>query len=87
MLGVERDIAYGLGLGNYLSPQSARQLRDLVASNSAGRQARFCLLRLCPKDGTERPVRASIGADPSGRGYFVALTDVGDEPGSQSKPT
>jgi PAS domain-containing protein len=86
MLGIERDHAYGLGLDGFVSAPSKRRLQELVGASLAGERVGACLLQLCPQDGPERPVRASIGADPSARRCFVVFTDVGDEQGAQPTP-
>jgi hypothetical protein len=78
MLGVARDDAYGLLLDAFLGAESARRFRSAIASLDAGERRPSCLLRLCPKGGPERPVLASIGADPAANRYLVSLTNTGD---------
>ncbi len=79
-LGIERADAYGLGLDIFLITESRRTLKELLMSSiGAGHQRTSCLLRLCPKDGMEQAVRATIGTDPAAHRFFVVMTDA--EPG------
>jgi hypothetical protein len=78
MLGIARDDAYGLPLDAFLCAESARRFRLAVSSFEAGMARSSCVLRLCPKDGPERPVLASIGPDPAAKRYLVNLTDAGE---------
>ena len=77
MLGLARDDAYGLPLDLFLCAESARQFRAAIAGFDAGTAQPACLLKLCPKAGPERPVLASIGADPATKGYLVGLMSTG----------
>jgi PAS domain S-box-containing protein len=80
MLGIERDEAYGLGLDIFLVAESQRSLMELLSNfAAAGHERATCLLRLSPKGGVERWVRASIGADPAAQRYFVVLMDADGE--------
>lgn len=84
MLGIARDQAYGLSLDAFLCADGAVRLRAAMARVDAGvdagaRQA-HCLLELCPKGVSERPVLASIGKDPAANRYLLSLTQAGDEP-------
>jgi PAS domain-containing protein len=74
MLGVGRSEAYGQLLDAFLCADSARRFRSAISSVDAGARRPSCLLRLCPKDGSERPVLASIGADPAANRYLVSLS-------------
>jgi PAS domain-containing protein len=85
MLGVERDDAYGLGLDTFLCADSMRRLRSAISGVDAGVRQTSCLLKLCPKDGPDRPVLASIGVDPAANRYFVSLTNADDEQECQPK--
>jgi hypothetical protein len=79
MLGIGRDDAFGLPLDAFFSTESARRFRLAISrlDTSMGRPS--CVLRLCPKDGPERPVLASIGADPAANRYLVSLMNAGEE--------
>ncbi len=79
MLGIARDDAYGLPIDVFFCVESARRLRSVIAALGAGTQRPSCLLKLCPKNGPERQVLASIGADPAAPQFLVNLTDAGDE--------
>ena len=79
MLGIARDDAYGLPFDAFFGVESARRFRLAVSGFDASTQRSPCLLTLRSKDGIERPVLASIGADPAAPRYLVTLTDAGDE--------
>jgi len=79
LLGLARDDAYGLPLEAFFGAESARRFRAAIASVGAGVRRPSCLLRLCPKDGAERSVLASIAVDPAGQRTLVSLTDAGEE--------
>ena len=79
MLGIGREDAYGLPLDAFLCAESARRFRSAISSLDASTRRPSCVVRLCPKDGPERPVLASIGADPAANRYLVSLTNSGDE--------
>jgi len=80
MLGIGRDEAYGLPLDAFLCAESARRFRSFVSSPGAGLWRAPCQLKLHPRNGAERPVLASIGADPAANRYLVSLTNAGREP-------
>lgn len=79
MLGVGRDDAFGLTLDAFFNADSARRFRLALTSLGAGTRRPACPLTLRPKGGPERPVIASIGADPSANRYLVNLTNAADE--------
>lgn len=80
MLGIGRDEAFGLPLDAFFCAESARRFRLAISGLDASmRQSSCVLIRLCPKDGPERPVLANIGADPAGNRYLVSLTNAGNE--------
>ena len=79
MLGIGRDDAFGLPLNAFFCAESARRFGLAIASFDASKSRPSCVLRLCAKDGPERQVLASIGADPAANRYLVSLTNVGDE--------
>ena len=85
MLGIGCNDAYGLPLDAFLCADSARRFRSAISSIDAGVRRISCLLKLCPRDGPERPVLASVGADPAANRYLVNLTDAGDEQEVQPK--
>lgn len=77
MLGVERDVACGLGLDTFLAAGSLGTLQGVVAALAdGGVQASTGFFALRPKDGQAHPVRADVGLDPSGDGFFVVLTST-----------
>ena len=78
MLGIGREEACGLPLDSFLSAESARRFRSVISSVDASVRQSSCLLRLCPRGGPERPVLASIGADPAAKRYLVNLTNAAD---------
>ena len=77
MLGLTRDDAYGLPLDTFLCAESARQFRAAIAGFDAVAPQPACLLKLCAKAGPNRPVLASIGADPATSGYLVGMMNTG----------
>ena len=79
MLGIGRDDAYGLPLDAFFCIESKDRFRSAISAVDAGERRSPCLLKLCPKDGPERPVLASIGADPAAKRYLVNLTNAADE--------
>lgn len=81
MLGIARDDAYGLPLDAFFCHQSARRFRAALSGLDPHARRSSCRLELCPKDGPERPVLASIGVDPAADGYLVNLAAAADEPG------
>jgi PAS domain-containing protein len=80
MLGIGREDAYGMQLDACFSAESAGRFRSAVASIDAGARRPSCGLELRPRGEPERPVLASIGADPAANRYLVSLTYTGDEP-------
>jgi PAS domain-containing protein len=80
LLGIGRDEAYGLPLDAFFGADSARRFRSAIASVDAGGQRASCGLTLCPRQGREHPVLASIGKDPAAQRYLVSLTESGDNP-------
>lgn len=79
MLGVGREDVYGQPLDAFLGAESARRLRSAIASIEAGLRRAVCRLTLCPEEGPEYPVLASIGRAPAAKRYLVSLTDTGSE--------
>lgn len=79
MLGIRRDDALGLPLDVFFCAESALRFRSAVSSLDAGTRRPSWLLRLCPKDGPERPVLASIGTDPAANRFLVSLTNAPDD--------
>lgn len=79
MLGIRRDDAYGLPLDAFFNAESARRFRSAVSSLDASMPRPSCLLRLCPRDGPERPVIAGIAADPAANRFLVSLTNGADD--------
>ena len=80
MLGIGHDDAHGPGLDAFFDTEGAHRLRSAIARIAAGECRACCRLKLCPKQGPERPVLASVGTDPAANRYLVNLTDAGDEP-------
>lgn len=87
MLGIARDEACGLPLDTFLCAESARRFRSVISSVDAGARSPSFLLRLCPRNGAERPVVASIGADPAANRHLVNLTSAVDEPEHRAEAT
>lgn len=75
MLKIERDDAYGRPFDAFLCPASARRFRSAISSVSTGAPQPSCLLTLRPRTGPERPILASLGADPAANRYLVNLTN------------
>lgn len=70
MLGVAPDAVAGQGLDTFFSADSARALRDLLASTM---EQACSPLTWRQSAVARRPVRASVAPDPSGSGFLVAL--------------
>jgi len=85
MLGIEREEAHGMGLDNYLPPDSQHMLKERVSSVVGDEQSASCHLKFRAKNEPARAVRADIRAQPGTRHYFVVLTNVGDEQNSQAE--
>ena len=79
MLGIGRDDAFGSPLDAFFSTESARRFRLAISKLAASKGRPSCVLRLCPKDGPERSVLASIGADTVANRYLVSLMNAGEE--------
>lgn len=84
MLGVGRDEARGLLLDGFLSPPSARTMHELIASIATGKASAAPALQLISKDGTDRVVRAHVGADPTGQRFLVVLANAGEDPAARA---
>ena len=74
MLGISRDDAYGVPLDTFFCADSATHFRAAIAGFDAGTQRPACRIKLCPKNGLEREVLASIAADPATNGYLVSFS-------------
>jgi hypothetical protein len=87
MLGIARDLAYGLPLDAFLCAASARRLRSEISAWDADMRRPSCRLELCPKGGPGRSVLASIGADPAANQYLVSLMNAEGEQPQRSEPS
>jgi PAS domain-containing protein len=85
MLGIGRDDALGLPLEAFFGADSERRLTSAIASVDAGRERPSCILQLCPKGGSQRPVLASFGKDVTANRYLVSLALLGDDPSLRSE--
>lgn len=74
MLGVSRDEAYGMHLDGFLSTDSGRRLHALLSEVVAGAGPVSATLRLLPREGKDRAVRADLSADPDEQRVLVVLT-------------
>ena len=83
MLGIERENAHMVGLDSFLPADSQCMLKERLSSLAGGEQSASCVLELHPTDGPERLVRADIRAQSGTQRYFLVLTNVGVEQGSQ----
>lgn len=79
MLGIGRDDAFGLPLDAFFSAESARRFSLAISTLDASLGRPSCVLRLYLRDGPQRPVLASIGADPTANRYLVSLMNAGEE--------
>lgn len=78
LLGGARERLLGHNLNNYLSPDSADRLRQMLeAAASVGDDA-SCALDLRASVERGRALRACVGRDPSGQGILLALMPTGD---------
>ena len=76
MLGVGRDEAPGLVLAAFFLGESLRPFKGAMAAVADGAPRSACLLVLRTHGGRERPVLASVAADPAGARYLVCLADT-----------
>ncbi len=83
MLGIEHESAHGLGLDAFVSAGSLRRLQAIVSTLAAGGQIVSSTLEWRTRGGRERQVHADVGADPSGDGYFVVLTNTASDRASK----
>jgi PAS domain-containing protein len=79
MLGLARDEAIGLAIDAFFRTESAGRFRSAIDSIDTGKPRASCRLTLCPRQGSERPVLASIGKDPAANRYMLSLAYAGDE--------
>lgn len=85
LLGVARGEAEGLTLDGFLSPDGARQLRELIAGAATGRACAPATLRLVPRGRAERAVRVHLGPEPGGERLLLVLVGAGDAPASTGR--
>ena len=76
MLEVARDEAYGLRLDACFCAESAGRFRAAVARVGAGEAHATCRVMLCARSGAQRPMLASLRADPTGPQTLVNLTPL-----------
>ena len=77
LLGGDREVLLGQPLSSFLAPHSARELGALLARAGEGPQGQAHALQLNGGEGSSRTVYASVGTDPAGQGFLVALMDAG----------
>ena len=77
-LGFEREALLGRALDSFFAPPSADRLHTLLARTKAGQPAEGCKLELLQLGAEPRTVQASAAIDPSGRGFLIAMSDVGE---------
>lgn len=82
LLGVERDALLGQPLSSFLTPRSAREFGALLARAGEGQRSEAQLLQLNEREGVSRTVHATVGADPAGGAFLVALM-----PGAAAVPS
>jgi PAS domain-containing protein len=73
MLGSERDALIGRPLGDFLTAASGRDLHDLLARVGRSDIAEPCSLRLAVRGAAGDALHASVGRDPDGQHFLVAL--------------
>lgn len=73
LLGAERDALLGQPLSSFLAPGSAREFGALLAQAGEGQRCEAQLLQLVEREGVSRTVHATVGADPAGGAFLVAL--------------
>lgn len=77
LLGLSRDEAIGLSFHSCLTPECERALRQAMTDIAAGRVGAAPTLRLIPKQGEPRRLRAHLGPAPvGGRQFLLVLTDL-----------
>ncbi len=76
MLGVMRDEAYTLCLSDFLDAGSVRALEYLLAGITPGSGISSAPLRLKPRAGAQRVVRADVGPDTDENRFLVVLTTL-----------
>ncbi len=78
MLGSGRDDAIGQPLDTCFTADSARLFKHTTTRLDSGERPGALVLWLRALGGPERPVLASVGADPAGGGYLVNFIDTGE---------
>jgi PAS domain S-box-containing protein len=76
LLGFERDALLGRALDSFLAPHSGRALRAMLTRVGEGRRGEVCALQFTAPDGTPHVLNARANADPAGRRFLVALSEV-----------
>jgi PAS domain-containing protein len=79
LLGGDRESLLGRRLDGFLAPPARPSLQSMLARVAAGGSASPCTLTLHVPDGVTRRLQFAVAADPAGPGYFVALTDLGNQ--------
>ena len=80
MLGFERDMLIGRTLDSFLEPASGRALHAALARVAETATADGCALHFAARDGVSWTGYASVGPDPSGRGFLIVCVEI-REPG------
>lgn len=78
MLGVRLADAQGLRLDAFVRADRLPRLRSLISNVGTGVRQPSCPITLCSKDGTEWPVLASVGADPTAGRCLVSLINAAE---------
>lgn len=76
MLGFERELLVGRTLDSLLEPDSSRELQAALARVADSSTPDGCALRFVARDGISRSAYASIGPDPSGRGFLIVCVEI-----------
>lgn len=76
LLGLDRDEACGLPLGNLLPAASATALRQMLLALAPGTGHAASVLQWVPRQGPQRSMRADVGHGPAGAGYLLVLTEL-----------
>ncbi len=77
LLGFERDFLRGRSLESFLTTEDAPTLRAMLARVTAGARSDCADLHLRPtQDGEARCMRTSVGLDPAGGGFLIAMIRV-----------
>jgi PAS domain-containing protein len=76
MLGLEREMLIGRSLDSFLEPDSSRALHAALTRVAHHAAADGCALHFVARAGISKATVASVGPDPSGRGFLIVCVEM-----------